>query len=155
MKGIFQDSGDIFQNATSLILPPMCMAESFTSTSCIIFSIGFSKGQRFFASTRRFLPRNPFCFVSHAGSQYSHLLSVKGTLFPINYAQSSLYFILLLMIRYNRCRGMSNPCYFVWYRFKIIICHDFDIQNHNAEISLKNQYDSAKIGMVGISGLDG
>ena len=154
MKGIFQDSGVIFRNATYLILPPMCMAESFTSTSCIIFSIGFSKGQRFSASTRRFLPRNPFCFVSHAGSRDSHLLSAKVTLFPINYAQTSLYFILLLVIRYNRCRGMSNPCYFVWYHFKIIICHDFDIRNRNAEISLKNRSDSAKIGMVGISVLD-
>ena len=55
------------------------------------------------------------------------------------------------MIRYNRCRGRSNPHYFVWYHSKIVICRNFDILNHNADISLENLYDSTKVGMVGIS----
>ena len=55
------------------------------------------------------------------------------------------------VIRYNQCRGRSNPRYFVWYHSKIVICRNFDILNHNAEISLEPRYDSAKVGMVGIS----
>ena len=46
---------------------------------------------------------------------------------------------------------MGNPHYFIWYHFKIIICSNFDVRNHNAEIGLEKSYDSAKIGMVGIS----
>ena len=35
----------------------------------------------------------------------------------------------------------------------MVTCRSFDIQNHNAEISLENGYDSSKIRMVGISAL--
>ena len=55
------------------------------------------------------------------------------------------------MIRYNRCRGRSNPCYFIWYHFRIVICRNFDVRNRNAGMVLENWYDSEKIGMVGIS----
>ena len=55
------------------------------------------------------------------------------------------------MIRYNLCRDRSNPRYFIWYQFKLVICRNFDVRNSNAEIGLENQYDSAKIRMVGIS----
>ena len=51
----------------------------------------------------------------------------------------------------NRCSGRTNCLYFIWYHIKIIICRNFDVQNRNGEISLKIWYDSAKIGMVGIS----
>ena len=33
----------------------------------------------------------------------------------------------------------------------MVICRNFDVRNRNAEICLENRYDSAKIGMVGIS----
>ena len=32
---------------------------------------------------------------------------------------------------------MSNPRYFVWYHFKIVICRNFDIRNGNAKSALK------------------
>ena len=47
--------------------------------------------------------------------------------------------------------GVKKTCYFVWYHFKINICRNFDIRNHNAKIGLANCYGSAKNGMVGIS----
>ena len=43
------------------------------------------------------------------------------TFFPINYANTSLYFILLPVIRYNRCRGRSNPVILSGTIFKLLI----------------------------------
>ena len=133
---------------STLFLPPKCMAESFTSTSCTIFS-GLQLANDLynlmnFCIHTRLLPRNSFCFVSQASSRTRTLLPAKSNVFSNKLCATRLYFILLLVIRYNRCRGRSNPHYFVWYHFKIIICNNFDIRNRNAEIGLENRYDSAK-----------
>ena len=98
-----------------------------------------------------FSPRIPFCFVSQAGSQTCNFFTRLSNVLPINYTQTSLYFILLPVIRYNRCRGRSNPHYFIWYHFKIVICRNFDVLNRNAEIGLENWYDCANIRMISIS----
>ena len=90
----------------------------------------------------------PACYTGFSDLQ---LCTRESNIFPINYAQTSLYFILLPVIMYNRCRGSSNHRYLIWYHSKIIICRNFDVWNRNAEIGLEKQYDSTKIGMVGIS----
>ena len=126
MKGIFQESGDIFRNVayftikvqntltqvscktsfniakySTLFLPPKCKAESFTSTSCIIFSglqlasvrakdmynlMNFCIHTSFFAKDYIL-----FCITGRFSD--SHIFTRYGNIFPINYALTSLYFI--------------------------------------------------------------
>ena len=103
----------------------------------------FGKGQRFAYSDEFLHPHDVFCQGIHFVLYHRRVLRLATFLpaivmfFPINYTQTSLYFILLLVIRYNWCRGSSNLRYFSWYHFTIVICHNFDVQNHNAEISLE------------------
>ena len=69
--------------------PPKCMAESFTSTSCIIFSslqlVSVRAKDLYnlmnFGIHTTFWPRNPFCFASQAGSRTSNFLPAKVTSF--------------------------------------------------------------------------
>ena len=134
------------------------MAESCTSASCIIFSCLQLASLRAkalynlmnFCIHMTFLRRNPVCFGSQAGSRTFNFLPAE-VIFSNKIHLASLYFILLTVIRYNRCRGRSNPHYFIWYHLEIFICSNFDVQNRSAEFGLENRYDSAKIGMVGIS----
>ena len=88
-------------------------------------------------------------FMNTGGFSSSQLFTRLSNVFSINYAQISLYFILLSVIRYNRCRSSSN--HLIWYHFKIVIPCSFDIRNLNAETGLQKWFDSAKIGMAGIS----
>ena len=52
-----------------------------------------------------------------------------------------VFLILLPVIRNNflpiSVHVERNFLYFIWYRFKIIICPNFNLRNSNAEISLE------------------
>ena len=111
-KGIFHESGDIYWNASyfaikvqnaltevscktsfnivlysTLFLPPKCMAESFTSTSCIIFSglqLASVRAKDLynlmnFCIHMMLLLWNPFCFISKVGSGTCNFLPTKVT----------------------------------------------------------------------------
>ena len=134
------------------------MDESFTSTSCIIFSGVQMASVRvkdmynlMHSGIHMFFAKESILFCITGGFSDSQLFTHYRNLFPIHSHKTSLHFILLPVNRYNRCRGRSNPRYFIWYHFKIGFCCNFDVPNRNEDVDLENLYDPAKIRMVGIS----
>ena len=130
-------------------LPPKCIAESFTTNSSVIFSsLQLTKDLLYFCINSTF-----FTGGIHFGLVFNRQVLRLATFCPLKkqgffpiYVFKPVC-ILLRVIRYSHFRGRSNSLCFIWYHFKIFICQNFDIRNRNGEISLENQYDSAKIGI--------
>ena len=63
--------------------------------------------------------RNPFCFVSQEGSGTCNYLHTIVT-FSNKLRTNQSVFHLTTGDHVYWCRGKSNPCYFIWYHFKIV-----------------------------------
>ena len=100
-----------------LFLPPKCMAESFTSISCIISGLQLASEKAKdlynlmnFCIRTMFFAKESILFCITGGFLDSQLLPAKVKF--TNYAQTSLFFYILLPVnRYNLCSLFVCFCF--------------------------------------------